>query len=65
MARVTRRTLEYAFREPFGMSPVGFLRLRRYLAARRDLLAADAKTAAITGIALKNGFNPLGRFAVH
>ena len=63
-ARVTQRTLEYAFRETFGMSPLGFLHLRRYHAARRDLLAADAKTATVTEIAQKNGFYLMGRFAV-
>lgn len=39
-ACVTERTLQYAFRENFGLSPLGFLHLRRYHAARRDLLAA-------------------------
>jgi AraC family ethanolamine operon transcriptional activator len=63
-ARVTQRTLEYAFRETFGMSPLGFLHLRRYHAARRDLLAADATTVTVTAIAPKNGFYQMGRFAV-
>ncbi|MGD8854536.1 MAG: helix-turn-helix domain-containing protein, partial [Gammaproteobacteria bacterium] len=63
-ARVTQRTLEYAFRETFGMSPLGFLHLRRYHAGRRDLLAADAKTVTVTEIAQKNGFYQMGRFAV-
>lgn len=63
-ARVTQRTLEYAFRENFGMSPVGFLQLLRYHAARRDMLAADAKAVTVTEIAQKNGFYLMGRFAV-
>jgi AraC family ethanolamine operon transcriptional activator len=63
-AQVTQRTLEYAFRENFGMSPRGFLHLRRYHAARRDLLAADAKTVTVGEIAQKNGFYQMGRFAV-
>jgi AraC family ethanolamine operon transcriptional activator len=63
-AKVTQRTLEYAFRETFGMSPLGFLHLRRYHAARRDLLAADGKTVTVTEIAPKNGFYQMGRFAV-
>jgi AraC family ethanolamine operon transcriptional activator len=46
-ASVTERTLQYAFRETFGLSPLGFLHLRRFHAARRDLLAADAKTATV------------------
>ena len=64
VAQVTQRTLEYAFRENFGMSPLGFLHLRRYHAARRDLLAADAKTVTVGEIAQKNGFYQMGRFAV-
>jgi AraC family transcriptional regulator, ethanolamine operon transcriptional activator len=63
-AQVTQRTLEYAFRENFGMSPLGFLHLRRYHAARRDLLAADARTVTVGEIAQKNGFYQMGRFAV-
>jgi AraC family ethanolamine operon transcriptional activator len=65
VARVTQRTLEYAFRDNFGMSPLGFLNLRRYHATRKDLLAADPKTATVSEIALNNGFHHLGRFAVH
>jgi AraC family ethanolamine operon transcriptional activator len=64
-AQVTQRTLEYAFRENFGMSPLGFLQLRRYHAARRELLAADGVTANVKTIALNNGFYQMGRFAVH
>jgi AraC family ethanolamine operon transcriptional activator len=63
-AQVTQRTLEYAFRENFGVSPLGFLHLRRYHAARRDLLAADAKTVTVGEIAQKNGFYQMGRFAI-
>ena len=63
-AQVTQRTLEYAFRETFGMSPLGYLHLRRYHAARRDLLAADAKKVTVGEIAQKNGFCQMGRFAV-
>jgi AraC-like DNA-binding protein len=64
-ARVTQRTLEYAFRENFGISPATFLQLRRYHATRKDLLAAAPKTATVSEIALNNGFYHLGRFAVH
>jgi transcriptional regulator GlxA family with amidase domain len=63
-ARITQRTLEYAFCETFGMSPLGFLHLRRYHAARKDLLAADTKAVTVTEIASKNGFYQMGRFAV-
>jgi len=63
-ASVTERTLQYAFRESFGLSPLGFLHLRRYHAARRDLLAADSRMSTVQEIAQYNGFYQLGRFAV-
>ena len=63
-ASVTERTLQYAFRESFGLSPLGFLHLRRYHAARRDLLAADCRISTVQEIAQYNGFYQLGRFAV-
>ncbi len=63
-AHVTQRTLEYAFRETFGLSPSGFVQSRRYHAARRDLLAADGKTATVQAIAQCNGFYQMGRFAL-
>jgi AraC family ethanolamine operon transcriptional activator len=63
-ACVTERTLQYAFRETFGLSPLEFLHLRRYHAARRDLLASDGKTARVQAIAQRNGFYHMGRFAV-
>ena len=64
-ARVTQRTLEYAFRENFGISPLRFVHLRRYHLTRKDLLAADAEAASVSEIATSNGFYHLGRFAVH
>ena len=62
-ACVTERTLQYAFREAFGLGPLGFLHLRRYHATRRDLLAADKHTATVRTIARYNGFYQTGRFA--
>ncbi len=64
VARVTQRTLEYAFRDNFGMSPLGFLNLRRYHATRRDLLAGDRSSVKVREIAQLNGFYQMGRFAV-
>jgi len=63
-ACVTERTLQYAFRETFGFSSLGFLHLRRFHVARRDLLAADGKTAMVNEIAQRNGFYDMGRFSV-
>jgi AraC family ethanolamine operon transcriptional activator len=63
-ACVTPRTLEYAFGETFGVSPMGFLHLRRYHSARRDLVAADDSTYSVQEIAQRNGHYHMGRFAV-
>ena len=63
-ACVTERTLQYAFRETFGTSPLGFLHLRRYHATRRDLRGADSEAATVNEIAQRNGFYEMGRFAV-
>lgn len=60
---VGQRTLEYAFRETFGLSPSGFLRLRHLHAARSRLLAADRSQMAVVDIAYQEGFYHLGRFA--
>ena len=63
VARTSERTLQYAFLENFGLSPRGYLILRRYHAARKDLFATDANTATVTEIAQNNGFYQMGRFA--
>lgn len=63
-ARVSQRTLEYAFREAFGVSPLGFLHLRRFHATQKALRASDHKTAKVNEIAQANGFYQMGRFAV-
>ena len=64
-ANISQRTLEYAFHEAFGMSPLRFLNLHRYHKTRRDLLAADCKTSTVQDIAYANGFYQMGRFAKH
>jgi AraC-like DNA-binding protein len=63
-ACVTERTLQYAFRENFGVSPLRLLQLRRFHAARRRLLAADPPTSTVKDIALEHGFYQMGRFAI-
>jgi AraC family ethanolamine operon transcriptional activator len=63
VAGVSERTLEYAFREHLGVTPVRYLKLRRLNQVRRGLRAPDAATASVTDIALRAGFYDLGRFA--
>jgi AraC-like DNA-binding protein len=57
------RSLEYAFRESFDLTPAAFLRLRRLHCARLRLLAADPADMAVTDIAYQEGFYHRGRFA--
>jgi AraC family ethanolamine operon transcriptional activator len=62
-ACVSQRTLEYAFRETFGLTPVALIRLHRLHAARRDLWRNDPAHTTVTEIALRNGFHHLARFS--
>ena len=62
-AGVSQRTLEYAFRDVFGLTPLGFLRLRRMHAARRDLLCEGPEHVTVMAIAYRHGFYHPARFA--
>jgi AraC family ethanolamine operon transcriptional activator len=63
VAGVSERTLEYAFREQLGMTPVRFLKLRRLNRVRRELLDAAAGAAGVAAAAQRAGVYDLGRFA--
>jgi AraC family ethanolamine operon transcriptional activator len=63
VAGVSERTLEYAFRELIGVTPVRYLKLRRLNLVRRALRAPEAGASSVTEIALRAGFYDLGRFA--
>lgn len=63
VAGVSERTLEYAFRELVGVTPVRYLKLRRLNRVHRALRAPEAATASVTDVALRAGFYDLGRFA--
>jgi AraC family ethanolamine operon transcriptional activator len=62
-AGVSERTLQYAFRDHVGMSPVAHLRCRRLNGARAALLAADPQAISVTDVAMRFSFLHLGRFA--
>ena len=63
-AGASLRTLEYAFRESFDMTPRQYLRLRRLHAVRLQLLATrPSENRTINKIAFEYGFYELGRFA--
>jgi AraC family ethanolamine operon transcriptional activator len=59
----SQRTLEYAFREHLGLTPVRYLRLWRLNAVRRELRDAATGATRVTDVALRWGFGELGRFA--
>jgi AraC-like DNA-binding protein len=63
-AGVSQRTLEYAFHEAFGMTPLGFIRQRRFHKARYELLASRPGEATVGDIAYQAGFLEAGRFAL-
>jgi AraC family transcriptional regulator, ethanolamine operon transcriptional activator len=59
---VSQRTLEYAFLDTYGMTPLAFLRRRRFHAVRRQLTLAPVGGLTITQAAYSQGFYQLGRF---
>jgi AraC family ethanolamine operon transcriptional activator len=59
---VSRRTLEYAFREHFGVSPKAYLTARRLVAVRGRLLRADP-AERVVDVANELGFWHMGDFA--
>jgi len=61
-AGVSRRTLEYAFQERFGLSPKAYMLARRLGEVRAEL-RLDHAGQSITGIANQWGFHHLSRFA--
>ena len=66
LCRVTgvgARTLEAAFREVIGLSPLQFNKVRRLNAARHVLANADPEEASVKSVATSHGFFHLGRFA--
>lgn len=60
---VSARTLQYAFREYIGLSPVAYLRVCRLNRVRAELAASDPQSSTITQVAMRFGFLHLGRFA--
>jgi AraC family ethanolamine operon transcriptional activator len=63
-AGVGQRTLEYAFRDELGVTPVRYIKLLGLNRARRLLLRASPSNETVTSIAFACGFIELGRFAV-
>ena len=61
-AGVAQRTLEYAFREHFGVTPKTYLRATRLNGVRRELMRAPPRTK-IADVANRWGFWHMGQFA--
>lgn len=62
-AGVGQRTLEYAFRDQLGVTPIHYIKLVRLNRAHRLLRLASSANETVTSIAFACGFNELGRFA--
>jgi AraC family ethanolamine operon transcriptional activator len=62
-AGVGQRTLEYAFRDQLGVTPVRYIKLLRLNRAQRLLRRASPSNDTVTSIAFACGFIELGRFA--
>jgi AraC-like DNA-binding protein len=58
-----QRTLQYAFEERFGLTPVRFIRLHRLHRSRHQLAGADPGSVKVGQVATGLGFRHLSRFA--
>ena len=63
IAGASRRQLEYAFRDAFGMGPREFVHVTRLNEIRRELLVRRRGEVTVTEVAFAWGINHLGRFA--
>lgn len=61
-AGTSRRTLEHAFRDGFGLGPGKYIKVRRLNAVNRVLLQGKGGTS-VADIACEYGFRHLGQFA--
>lgn len=60
---MSRRGIEYAFKDLFGIGANAFVRCQRLHGARRTLLACEPALGAVKRVALEWGFWHLGRFS--
>jgi AraC family ethanolamine operon transcriptional activator len=63
VANVSERTLQYAFRERFGMPPKSLLLALRLNGMRRELKNPDTMSTTITDLATRWGFWHMSQFA--
>jgi AraC family transcriptional regulator, ethanolamine operon transcriptional activator len=62
-AAVSERTLEYAFKEVMGLTPMTYLTRLRLHRVRQALLAAEAESTTVSAEALNWGFWHFGEFS--
>lgn len=62
-AGVSERSLEYAFKDVLGLSPVSYLLRLRLHRVRQALLATTSGASTVSGEALKWGFGHFGDFS--
>jgi len=60
---VSERTLEYAFRERYGMTPKAYTLIHRLNNVRKHLRAADPETNQVSTIAQQHDFWHMGQFS--
>jgi AraC family ethanolamine operon transcriptional activator len=63
VAKVSERTLEYAFQERYGLTPNTYLRFYRLNGVHKTLRRADPLSTTVTKIATDWGFWHFGHFA--
>ncbi len=62
-ANVSERTLQYAFHDIMGMSPLTYLHRLRLHRARDELRKANSRSTTVTDVALNWGFWHFGEFS--
>jgi AraC family ethanolamine operon transcriptional activator len=62
-AHVSERTLQYAFHDIMGMSPLTYLHRLRLHRARDEMLKAKNKSTTVTDVAMNWGFWHFGEFS--
>jgi AraC family transcriptional regulator, ethanolamine operon transcriptional activator len=60
---VSARTIQYAFRERFGIGPIEYLRMLRLNAVKSALKLASNQKLTVRDVALNMGYRHLGNFA--
>lgn len=60
---LSERSLQYAFKETFSMSPREFMTHRRLHLVRQALLQGGSGDCSVSTVAMDHGFYELGRFA--